>query len=134
MTIDDTSPGFYATPYFWVGHRFSCCPAEGRGYKGFYLTNGARALADEFVRFTPDLQAGRYTVSFVKETPFSDKTAFAVRVRHRGGEQTVRVQPTLSRVVGTFDFDEGADGFVEIRTENSHGLIVADAIRFQQGS
>ena len=30
-TIDDRDDGFYATPSFWVGHRFCRCPAARRG-------------------------------------------------------------------------------------------------------
>jgi hypothetical protein len=134
VTIDDRDSGFYATPHFWVGHRFCRCPVEGRGYNGFYLTNGGRAHNGEFVRFTPYLKAGRYTVSFPKETPFSEDTEFNVRVRHLNGEETLRIRPALSRTIGTFDFDEGTDGFVEILAADSKGLVVADALRFRRGS
>jgi hypothetical protein len=134
VTIDDRDPGFYATPYFWVGHRFCRCPFERRGCDGFYLTNGRRARDGEFVRFTPDLEAGRYTVSFPKETPFSDGTEFNVRVRHLNGEETLRIRPALSHTIGTFDFGEGTDGFVEIPAAGSKGLVVADALRFRRGS
>ena len=37
-----------------------------------------------------------------------------------------------SRRIGTFDFAEGADGFVEILSEGSTGLVVADAVVFQR--
>ena len=40
VTVDDHDAGFFATPYFWVGHRFCRCPADLRGHGGFYLTNG----------------------------------------------------------------------------------------------
>lgn len=132
VTIDDCHAGFYATPYFWVGHRFCRCPVAKRGCNGFYLTNGGRAVDGQFVRFTPDLQPGRYKVSFSDSTPFNTDTAFKVRVRHRHGEQIVNVQPTDSRTIGIFDFDWGTDGFVEIHTEDSEGLVIADAIRFQR--
>ena len=63
VTIDDRDEGFFATPYSWVGHRFSRCPVDRRGHGGFYLTASARSsetkpTADEFARFTPDLKAG----------------------------------------------------------------------------
>ncbi len=134
VTIDDRSAGFYATPYFWVGHRFCRCPVERRGYGGFYLTNGGRAREGEFVRFTPDLKAGRYKVSFPEETPFSDDSEFNIRVRNHNGEKILRVRPALSRTIGTFDFSEGTDGFVEIVAGDSKGLVIADALRFRRGS
>jgi hypothetical protein len=130
-TIDDRDEGFYATPYFWAGHRFCRCPKERRGHGGFYLTNGGRPAAGEFARFTPDLKAGTYDVALSEATPFRRGTAFDVRVRHRGGETTVRVRPGRSRRVGTFEFEEGTDGFVEVLAAGSKGLVVADAVVFE---
>jgi hypothetical protein len=130
VTIDDRDDGFYCTPQFWVGHRF--CRAERKGFGGRYLTNGGRAADGEFARFTPDLQAGRYEVFFSEETPFAPDAAFRVRVCHGRGEETVRVEPSRSLRVGTFDFEEGADGFVEIHAGGSMGLVVADAVTFRR--
>jgi hypothetical protein len=130
-TVDDRDAGFYATPYFWVGHRFCRCAPARRGHGGFYLTNGARPVQGEFARFTPDLRAGRYEVALSQETPFSPEVAFDVRLRHALGDQFVRVEPEQSRVIGTFEFDEGMDGFVEIHAGRSKGLVIADAIVFR---
>jgi len=134
VTIDDRDPGFFATPYFWVGHRFCRCPIERRGCGGFYLTNGGRPVVGEFARFTPDLHAGRYEVSLDGQTPFRPGTQFDVLVRHRSGETLLRIQPEQSRVLGTFEFDEGADGFVELRCGGSRGLVIADAVAFQRAA
>jgi hypothetical protein len=130
-TVDDRDEGFCATPYFWVGHRFCRCPADRRGHQGFYLTNGGQPASGEFVRFTPDLRAGTYEVALSEATPFHADSEFDVRVRHRGGEATVRVRPQESRRIGTFEFDEGTDGFVEVLARGSTGLVIADAVVFQ---
>jgi PKD repeat protein len=130
VIIDDADAGCYATPYFWVGHRFCQCPPDRRGYAGFYRTNGGRAWPGEFVRFTPDLRAGVYRVAFHDATPFPPESRFAVRVRHASGVDTIHVQPAADRSIGTFAFDEGMDGWVEILAEGSGGLIIADAIVF----
>ena len=103
-----------------------------KGLGDFYLTNGGRATAGEFVRFTPDLAAGRYEVSFSPECPFRRDSQLNVRVRHRAGDTVVRVKPAASRVIGAFDFAEGADGFVELLGEGSAGLVVADAVTFRR--
>ncbi|MFO7901314.1 MAG: PKD domain-containing protein [Pirellulaceae bacterium] len=129
--IDDRDPGCFATPYFWVGHRFCRTPEKRRGHAGFYLTNGGRAAEGEFVRFTPDLAAGEYVVSLSPETPFRPETSFDVRVRHRDGRTTVRMRPNRSRHVGQFQFAEGTDGHVEILAKESHGLVMADAVVFE---
>jgi hypothetical protein len=130
VTVDDRYTEFCCTPYFWVGHRFSRC--RKKGFRDFYLTNGGRAVAGEFARFTPDLQAGRYRVSLSGQTPFTAGTAFDVRVRHRSGEEIVRLEPERSRLIGIFDFHEGADGFVEITAGGSTGMVAIDAVSFER--
>ena len=132
VTIDDRDDACYATPYFWVGHRLCRCPKGKRGHGSFYLTNGGKPADGEFVRFTPDPLSGRYEVALADETPFRPGTEFDVRVRHREGDSIVKVAPAQSRIIGTFDFDEGADGFVEIITEGSKGLVIADAVHFRR--
>jgi PKD repeat protein len=132
VIVDDRDDGFYCTPYFWVGHRF--CRCKRRGHAGFYLTNGGRAVQGELARFTPDLPAGRYEVTFHERTPFTAKARFDVRIRHAGGEDVVRVNPSRSRRIGTFDFHEGADGLVEILAAGSKGVIAADAVVFRRAA
>jgi hypothetical protein len=127
--VDDTSPGFYATPWFWIGHRFANIP---RGYRGFHLLNGERPREGEFVRFTPDLEAGRYEVRLAADTPFAPGVRFAVRVRHASGEERRWVEPAVSRRIGTFAFDDGTDGFVEILAAGSSGQVLADALFFKR--
>ncbi len=136
VTIDDRDAGFFATPYFWVGHRFCRCPEDRRGHGGFYLTAGGRSpnppsAGGEFARFTPDLKAGRYEVSLSEQTPFRGGTELNVLVRHRHAEQRVRVRPDASRVIGVFEFEEGTDGFVEIHPGGPSGLVIADAVVFR---
>ena len=140
---------FYATPYFWVGPKFHRW--EKRGFKDLFLTNGGRAVDGEFARFTPDLEEGTYVVSLSDETPFSPalratvrgkqhpvnttlnaEPRFAVRVKSKGGVKVVWMEPEKSRVVGTFDFHEGMDGYVEILAGGSTGQVLVDAITFKK--
>ena len=125
VTVDDDDEGFSCTPYFWVGHRLFKS-------KTHYRTSGKRAAPGEFARYTPDLAAGTWEVAFVPKTPFLPGTRFDVRVRHRSGEEVVRVEPERSRLIGRFEFGEGTDGFVEIRAERSEGLVMADAVTFER--
>jgi hypothetical protein len=124
LVLNDDGSGFLCTPYFWVGHRFVKRATN-------YRTNGGRVRAGEIARFTPDLVAGTYDVSFGPKTPFVDGARFDVRVRHRDGEEIVRVEPARSRSIGRFTFEEGTDGFVEIRAEGSEGLVMVDEMVFQ---
>lgn len=140
---------FYATPYFWVGPRFKRW--EERGYNNFYLTNGARAVEGEFARFRPDLAAGKYELSFAKETPFDPKRraisggrqfpvdsslnavpGFMVRIHSKSGDKKQWIEPDKSLIIGQFEFSEGMDGFVDILSEGSVGQILVDAIVFRR--
>jgi PKD repeat protein len=128
--VDDRSDGFYCTPYFWVGHRFSRC--KRKGYAGRYLTNGGRAADGQFARFTANLAGGTYTVLLREETPFREDVTLPVRVHSATGDEWVRVHAAQSNIIGTFRFHEGTDGFVEIHAANSTGLVIADAIEFSR--
>jgi len=137
VLVDDLDPGCVASPGFWLRPRFADHhPKWKKGHGGTYLVNGGRADEDAWVRFTPDLAAGTYAVSFPETTPFRlwdgapGDLKFAVRVHHRTGTDVVWVEPLKSRAIGTFDFAEGTDGFVEILSKESRGQVVADAIRF----
>jgi PKD repeat protein len=139
ITVDNASAGCYATPWFWLTppfyHHFS--DVWMPGYEGDYLIHGSAEQEGEFVRYTPELPAGRYAVSLVGAPPVASTpqvtqdTRYAIRVRHKQGTETVWVRPLISRQVGIFEFDAGADGFVEILAEGSTGLVIADAVHFE---
>ncbi len=128
--VDNRDAGCYATPYFWVGHRFSRC--SRRGFDDFYLTNGNRTNNGQFVRFTPDLADGTYEVAFRPETPFREDTILALRIHTASGDRTLTIRPAENRILGTFAFHEGTDGFVEIHAQGSTGLVMIDAVEFRR--
>ena len=80
----------------------------------------------DVLEFTPGTR-----VALHEETPFPAGCGFFVRVRHRGGDEKRWVEPGATRVIGTFEFDEGTDGFVEILAEGARGQAVADAVVFE---
>ena len=146
---DERYHRFYSTPYFWVAPRFKRWP--DKGYYDFYLTNGGRSAQGEYARFRPDLEAGRYEVTFVKQTPFDPQKRamkgserlpvntelnpaprFAVRVHSKNGDKTIWVNPAENTQIGVFEFAEGMDGFVDILSEGSTGQVLVDAIVFKK--
>ncbi len=127
--IDDADEGFYATPWFWIGHRLKLHP---HGYGGFHLMNGGRAREGEYARFTPDLDEARYEVSLSDQTPFDPDVRFAVHVHHAQGDQMVWMEPARSRRIGVFAFHDGTDGYVEILAAGSTGQVLADAVVFKR--
>jgi hypothetical protein len=54
-----------------------------------------------------------------------------VRVKHKYGADIVWAEPLDSLIIGTFDFHEGTDGYIEIMASDSMGPIVADAVIFK---
>jgi hypothetical protein len=128
VVIDDSDPGFFATPYFWVGLRSHRWIA---GYKGFYLTNGGRAKEGEYFRFTPLIKKGKYKVSFVPQTPFGE-CKFKVLIHHTKGDSIVWMEPRRSRIIGEFYFSEGMEGFVQVFAAGSEGEVLADAVLFEE--
>jgi len=127
VTVTTRDAGFFATPHFWVCPGYHTWP---KGASGRILTNGGRPRAGEFVRFTPDLTAGRWEVALSPKTPFAPQARFAVRIRHTGGDETLWIEPTRSRRIGIFRFDEGTDGFIELLAEGSKAPVLADAVVF----
>lgn len=134
-TVDELDDACWASPWFWVAPRFH--GPWPRGHRGTYLIAAGPPDESGLVRYRPDLAAGRYEVAFAEETPFrpteqtSPELRFAVRVRHRHATDVVWVEPLRSRSIGSFEFDEGNDGYVQIESDGAVGLIVADAVQFR---
>lgn len=132
---------------------------DAEGYNHFYLINGERGKEGEFARFNPDLQEGTYDLYLYEKTPFAsgppadnEPARFQVRVVYAGGDTTFWMEPERtkglfprphegpdgwyyfepqpSRNLGSYKFDEGKDGFVEILTDGATGQVIADAVRF----
>lgn len=108
VIIDDKDPGFYCTPYFWIGHRFHGWGwpqlKDAEGYNNFYLINGKKARDDEFARFTPDLESGTYEIWLYEKTPFAsgppannEPARFKIRIVHADGEDVVWMEPEKTK-------------------------------------
>jgi hypothetical protein len=103
-----------------------------------YRHDGGRDRGRQRARYTPELpKAGKYEVR-LSYSPASNRASnVPVLVHHAGGETTVRVNqrkvPTLDRAfvsLGTFRFDKGKSGYVEIRNTDADGHVVMDAVQW----
>ena len=133
---------------------------NAEGYNHFYLMNGGRDTKGEYARFRPDLGKGEYDIWLYEHTPYAsgppadhDPAKFQVRVVHAEGDTTVWMEPEKttgyfprpfqhskgywswmepqhSRKIGTFKFEEGNDGYVEILADGATGQVLVDAVRF----
>jgi PKD repeat protein len=60
------------------------------------------------------------------------ESRFAVVVKSKIGKKLIWMEPSKSRMIGTFEFEEGMDGYVDIIADGSTGQVLADAIIFKR--
>ncbi len=134
VIVDNLDPGCIKSDYFWLSPKFHLDISQG--YNGDYFINAAN-VDGEFIRYIPNLVKGSYEISLFSpayQNPELIKMmkTFFVIVHHMGGTEKVKIEPQKSLRIGQYEFANGRDGFVEIISDDSEGLIVADAIRFQR--
>ena len=116
--------------------------AEGAtvgGYVGTgYRHDGDAEKGHQKVRYIPDLaSAGQYRVA-ITYTPLGNRSKkVPVVIHHAEGETTVYVNqqelpsgPDGVQVLGTFRFEAGKSGWLEIRNEGTKGHVIADAAQW----
>src|SRR5690606_21463392 len=85
-----------------------------------------------FIRYLPKLQEGKYRISlysplYSQEIISSKIEGFYVNINSKDGIETKWINPHKSTVTGEYNFDN-CDGYLEITSKSSKGLIIADAI------
>jgi PKD repeat protein len=137
IIIDDQDPNCVKSNYFWLTNKinpelnmkWSQCFGES------FLLNSDNS-ENGFIRYLPTLQAGKYRVSlhsplYSQEIILSKMEGFYVHINSKDGIETKWINPGESTVIGEFHFNS-CDGYVEITSKNSKGLIFADAIMFER--
>ncbi len=109
-------------------------PYVGDGYRH----DGGHDRGRQRARYTPELpKAGKYEVR-ISYSPGSNRASnVPVIVHHAESETTLTVNqrkaPTLDRAfvsLGTFRFDKGKTGYVEIRNTDADGHVIIDAVQW----
>ncbi len=129
IIVDDTKAGKTG---HWTPSR------SGVPYVGdSYLHDNNDDKGKKSIRFTPHLpSAGKYEVFLYYASNPNRATNVPVVIHSREGEKTVKVnqrnplkehQPLR---LGAFEFDAGDKGWVEIRTTDTDGYVIADAVGF----
>jgi hyaluronate lyase len=105
-------------------------------YGSDYLYNNSGTGADK-VRWTPALaEAGRYTVYYrLPDGNAARATNAPFTVFHNGGSTQVRVnQQTVPGgswlSLGSYEFQAGTSGYVELTDQANGNYVIADAVRF----
>ncbi len=125
--VDVTRKGF-------DGHGHTVGPYIGQGYRH---DEGERR-GRQWIRFTPDLpKAGKYEVRLAYSVNPNRATNVPVTITHADGKKTVIVDqkkaPTIDKAfisLGTFAFEKGKAGSVEISNKDVNGFVIADAVAF----
>ena len=102
-----------------------------------YLHDDNSDKGKKRVRFTPKLPAaGRYEVRLYYSAFGNRATNVPVVIHAADGEKTIKVnerQPPddgRSQPLGVFEFKAGDGGWVEVRTTDTDGHVIADAVQF----
>jgi hypothetical protein len=103
-----------------------------------YHHDGNGAKGTQVARFVPDLpKAGRYQVFVAYPWNANRAANVPVTIRHAEGEAKVmidqRKKPAvqdLLQSVGTFRFEKGRAGHVEISNAGTEGFVVVDAVQW----
>ncbi|MGH7171519.1 MAG: FAD-dependent oxidoreductase [Gemmataceae bacterium] len=109
-------------------------PYVGDGYRH----DGGRDRGRQWARYTPELpKTANYEVRLSYSSASNRASNVPVVIHYSGGEKTVKVNqrkaPTLDRAfvsLGTFRFDKGKSGYVEIRNTDADGHVVIDAVQW----
>ena len=120
--------------FFWLTPEFHFDWA--RGNQETYMINSDNSPG-EYIRYTPNLSEGKYMVKFegapyTNEMLLSRTEGFYVNISHKNGIKKQWVELSKSLEIGEFEFARGREGYVEIITDDSRGLIIADAISFEK--
>jgi ribulose 1,5-bisphosphate synthetase/thiazole synthase len=101
-----------------------------------YLHDGNEAKGKKSMRYTPKIsEAGKYEVFLHYSANANRASNVPVVVKSADGEKTITVNQKKAHgengfSLGTFTFEKGTEGFVDIRTTGTDGHVIADAVQF----
>ncbi|MGB7158518.1 MAG: FAD-dependent oxidoreductase [Tepidisphaeraceae bacterium] len=103
-----------------------------------YRHDGDTNKGEQTARFAPDLpKGGRYQVLVAYPANTNRAANVPVTIQHADGEIVVtldqRKGPAVNELlepVGTFRFEQGRGGYVEITNKGTNGYVVIDAVQF----
>lgn len=116
--------------------------SEGHTTPGFvgtgYCHDGNTLKGEQRARFTPNLPAaGQYRVAITYPALGNRAQNVPVIIHHADGEKTVLVNqkkapPGKNNLfpLGTYRFEAGKKGWVEIRNEGTTGYVIIDAVQW----
>jgi len=130
IVVDDQEAAL--TGFDSIGHTTPGFVGQG------YRHDSDTAKGEQTARFTPDLPtAGQYRVAITYSALANRAANVPVIIHHADGEATVRVnqqkKPTEKDTLlplGTYRFEKGKTGWLEIRNEGTIGHVIIDAAQW----
>jgi|GEM_PF-318331 len=108
------------------------------GYVGSdFIHDGNTGKGTKSVQYTPTIsQTAQYNV-YARWTASTNRaTNVPIDITHAGGTTTVTVNQqadgSMWYLLGTYTFNAGTSGKVLIRTTNTNGYVIADAVMFEK--
>ena len=103
-----------------------------------YRHDGGKERGEQWARFRPELpKDGKYDVRLSYSPNPNRATNVPVTVVHADGKTTVKVNqqkaPTIDKLfisLGTFRFEKGKEGYVEIGNKDVDGFVIIDAVQW----
>jgi hypothetical protein len=103
-----------------------------------YRHDGGKDRGRQWARYTPDLpRTGKYEVRLSYAPSSNRATNVPVTITHADGKTTVKVNqrqpPSIDRAfvsLGTFRFEKGKTGSVEISNRDVDGYVIIDAVQW----
>jgi hypothetical protein len=103
-----------------------------------YRHDSGKDRGEQWARFRPDLpKAGKYEVRLSYSPNPNRATNVPVTINHADGSTTVKVDqrktPPIDKLfmsLGTFRFDKGKTGYVEISNKDVDGHVIIDAVQW----
>jgi hypothetical protein len=103
-----------------------------------YRHDGNEQKGAQRARFIPDLpRTGAYRVAVAYLPHANRATNVPVTIHHAGGTQTITLnqrrppaEKRLLQPLGTFRFEQGRAGYVEISNADTNGHVIIDAVQF----
>ena len=134
IVVDDATEGGLVTRKGFDPHGHTVGPYIGQGYRH----DGGDNRGQQWIRYTPDLpKAGKYEVRLAYSINENRATNVPVTVVCADGSKTIIVNqkkaPTIDKAfisLGTFMFEKGKAGSVEISNKDVNGFVIADAVVF----
>jgi hypothetical protein len=120
-------------------HGFGTTSTASANYVGHgYAHDGNANKGTQSARFVPDLpKAGRYAVAIAYPPNANRASNVPVVIHHADGESKIvldqKKKPSIDNLlepVGTFRFEKGRTGFVEISNADTNGYVVIDAVQW----